>query len=221
MQKILDWSEAWAVTIPLIVYLLKRPKEKYLKPVFLYLLIAFLLNTAGDVIVENYYHEPAWIVKINYNQSFYNFHSIVRMFLLIYFFSLLNIPSQKKIRTILFFAAALFIIINFSFFISFKNLSSATFALEGVVIIFYCILFFLKQLKSDEISSQFDASLYIVTGLAIYEAVSFPIFLFYQTLTEQTKDYAVNIWDVHNIVYIVFCLFIARSFYGSTRRTNN
>jgi hypothetical protein len=87
------------------------------------------------------------------------------------------------------------------------------------VLIIFCVLYFLRKLKSDEISSSFDASLYIVTGLAVYEAVCFPIFLFYDMLIEKTKGYAVDIWNVHNIAYIVFCLFIARAFYGSFRRT--
>ena len=73
-------------------------------------------------------------------------------------------------------------------------------------------------MRSDEITNEFDASLFVVTGLAIYEVVSFPIFLFYKTLMETTKNYAVTIWDVHNLTYIVFCLFIAKAFYGTAQR---
>ncbi len=101
------------------------------------------------------------------------------------------------------------------------NFSSNIFTLEGIVLIIFCVLYFLKKLRSDEISSGFDTSLYIVIGLSIYEAVCFPVFLFYNTLINQNNDYAVNVWNVHNIAYIVFCLFIARSFYGVAQRTNN
>jgi hypothetical protein len=136
-----------------------------------------------------------------------------------YFFALIQIPKSKKLRVIFFVCAIMFVVINFSLFSYLTNFSSAIFTAEGFILIVYSIIYFLKTLKSDELTHGFNNSLYIVTGIAIYEAVCFPIFLFYQTLTNETRQYAVNIWDVHNIAYIVFCLFIARAFYGTTRRT--
>lgn len=218
MQKILDWSEVWAVLIPIIIFYIKKPKEKYLKPVITYLICAFFINLIGDVIEENYYHDPQWIVRINYNQPFYNLHSIVRLFIFIYFFGLMKIPENKIVKLLIPVITFLVILINFIFFHSFKNFSSLIFSIEGVALIIFCISYFLKRLKSDIVSVNFDASLYVVTGLAIYEAICFPIFLFYQTLSKHTEDYAINIWDIHNIAYIVFCLFIARAFYGNSRR---
>lgn len=219
MHKILDLSEAWAVLIPLVVYLSKKPKQKFIKPIFIYLLAALVINLCGDIIEENYYHDPKWIVAINYNLPFYNIHSIIRLLLLMYFFALIQIPKNKALQILLLCCVIVLAIINFSLLSSFKDFSSVTFSFEGIILIIYCLIYFLKRLKSDELTSGFDNSLYIVTGIAIYEAVCFPIFLFYQTLTNQTRDYAVSIWDIHNIAYIVFCLFIARSFYGSSRYT--
>jgi hypothetical protein len=219
MHKILDLSEAWAVLIPLFVYLIKKPKQGFLKIIFIYLIVAFIINLCGDIIEENYYHDPKWIVELNYNQPFYNLHSILRLFLFIYFFKKIKIPVNKILRTLIPIMAVLIFTINFTFFHSFKKFSSLTFSVEGIILIVLCVLYFIKKLKSDEILTEFDASLYIVTGLAIYEAVCFPIFLFYNTLIEQTKHFAINIWDVHNITYIVFCLFIARAFYGNSQRT--
>jgi hypothetical protein len=135
------------------------------------------------------------------------------------FFGSLQIPRSKEMRVYFYQVAIAVILINFIFLTPFTKISSTIFTIEGVILILYSILFFLNYLKSEELISGFDASLYVVTGLVIYESVCFPIFLFYDTLIEQTKDYAVSIWDVHNIVYIVFCLFIARAFYGSSRYT--
>ncbi|HVX26076.1 MAG TPA: hypothetical protein VHB70_07025 [Parafilimonas sp.] len=218
MQKILDWSEVWTVLIPIIIYVIKTPQAKYLKPIILYLLIAFVLNFIGDIIEENFYHDPQWVVKINYNQPFYNIHSISRLILLIYFFRKINIPVNKILRTFIPVFVVLILVINFSFFHSFKNFSSLTFSVEGITLIVLCVLYFFRRLQSDQTSTAFDSSMYIVTGLAIYEAVCFPIFLFYNTLIKQTEHFAINIWDVHNIAYIVFCLFIARAFYGTSQR---
>ena len=69
---------------------------------------------------------------------------------------------------------------------------------------------------------QFDAALYIITGLAVYEAVCFPMFLFYNTLISSNELYAAQVWNiVQNIAYIVFCILIARAFYGSPRYSVN
>jgi hypothetical protein len=74
MQKILDLSEVWAVLIPLTVYVIKRPRKKFIKTIFIYLLFALIINLCADIIEENYYHDPQWIVAIIYNLHFYNIH---------------------------------------------------------------------------------------------------------------------------------------------------
>ena len=208
--KILDYSEVWATIFPILIWCIKKPKQDFLVPVKIYLLLAVILNILIDL---------AYFEIFTDNNFLYNITSIFRLFSFMWFFALFNIPSDKKIQFALFFIAASLITINFIFIDLFKSFSSKTFTLEGIMLIIFCVLYFLRKLKSDEISSSFDASLYIVTGLAVYEAVCFPIFLFYDMLIEKTKGYAVDIWNVHNIAYIVFCLFIARAFYGSFRRT--
>jgi len=180
--------------------------------------MAFLLNLLIDVPWKFYYKVPVVQSILGYNNFFYNLHSVIRMFFLMWFFAKLRITTKYRSRLLLYLLAACFII-TFIFLEPIDTFSSQTFTLEGIVLIILCILYFLKRLRSDEVITSFDASLYIVTGLAIYEAVCFPIFLFYDMLMEKTEDYAVSIWDVHNIAYIVFCLFIARALYGNLRHT--
>lgn len=213
-SEILKWSEVWAVLIPVIIYLYKKPNEKYIKPVIWYLFIALILNTISDIIGENYYTEPAFIKAIGYNLPFYNLHSIVRLFLFIKFFHLINIPANKFIKKILPILIAALVVFNFLFLNSFKDFSSNIFTIESIVLIVYCINYFLIILGADDASNKFNSSLIIVTGIAVYESVCFPIFLFYHLLTNKFNDYAAGIWNVHNIMYIILCLFIARAFYG-------
>jgi hypothetical protein len=219
IRQILDWSEVWAIAIPLFIFFVKRPKG--IRPVLMYVIAGLILNLLVDVPWKFYYHARIMHDLYVYNNLFYNLHSIVRLLCFGWFFKTRNIPANKIFRYVLFISTAIVLIILFTFFESINSFGSKGFTVEGLILISLCILYFLKKLKSDEISTGFDASLYIVTGLSIYEAVCFPIFLFYETLSKETKTYAVDIWDVHNIAYIVFCLFIARAFYGSTRRTNN
>lgn len=205
--KILDWSEVWATLLPIFVLFFKK-QCPLLTPVIAYLWTALMINILCDL---------AYIKVFTDNNFLYNLHSIIRLFLLLYFFALLKIPSSKKIRIYLFIGALLLITVNFIFLESFKNFSSHTFTLEGIILLACCISYFLKTLKSEEASTKFDSALIIVTGLAVYEAICFFIFLFYDQLNQKAQTFAIDIWNVHNIAYIVFCLFIARAFYGTHR----
>ena len=211
---ILKWSEVWAVLIPLVIYFVRRPKQPYIKPVLWYLWIALFLNIIADVIREIYHTAPKFIVAINYNLPFYNIHSICRIFLFISFFNAVKIPATWRSKKAIPLTIGVIVLINFIFFDSIRNFSSKMFTLESIVLIVYCINYFLSILRSDEGSLKFNSSLVIATGLAVYESVCFPIFLFYDLLARQFTNYAISIWDFHNIMYVILCLFIARAFYG-------
>jgi hypothetical protein len=209
---LLDWSELWATILPIIVWILKKPQQKVLLPIKIYLFVSFILNIIIDLANFKIYKN---------NNPLYNLESIFRLFIFMWFFLENGIPISTKKFSYLVSLILILIVINFLFWGSFIKFDSPAFSIEAITLIVYCVTYFLKKLKEDNSSFAYDPSLIIITGLAIYETVCFPVFLFYQTLAEQTKDYAVNIWDVHNIAYIVFCLFIARAFYGSSKHTTD
>jgi hypothetical protein len=212
LMLIIKWTEVWATLLPILIWIIRRPKKMYLLPVKIYLIIAFILSFWADL---------AYLDLLANNHFIYTIISVCRLFFFLWFFSLMKIPTNTQIPFIVFSIISIIIILDFSFREDFlKAFSSTTFSLEGIILLIFCILFFLKKLKSDEISNDFDSSLFIVIGLAVYEAVCFPVFLFFKILIDNNSNYAANMWDaVHNIVYIVFCLFIARAFYGSSRRS--
>jgi hypothetical protein len=47
--------------------------------------------------------------------------------------------------------------------------------------------------------------------------VNFFVFLFYLPMIYVDVTLAVNIWNVHNIAFITFCLLLTKAFYGSSR----
>ena len=47
----LDWSEVWALMIPLSVLLFRRQQPSSLRPVIIYLWLGFLINVAIDIIM--------------------------------------------------------------------------------------------------------------------------------------------------------------------------
>jgi hypothetical protein len=206
---ILEYTELWATMLPLLVLLFKKRDEHFLIPVKIYLIITLLLNSWITL---------AYFDVIQNNHFIYSLVAFCRLLCFTWFFVLLHIWTNRKIIWILFSGAIILIVFNFIFLEDFfTSFSSNSFSLEGIILLIFCIQYFLQKLRSDDITTEFDAALYIVMGLAIYEAVCFPVFLFFNTLINDNDLYAAQVWNiVHNIIYIVFCLFIARAFYGST-----
>lgn len=218
-KQILDWSEVWAVAIPLIIFILKtRRSYNYLFPVLYYLIVAFCINLTIDIIWKYKPYMPDFLQDNNF---LYNIHSIVRLYFFIWFFRCINLNLNKIFQNTVIYVSALCIIINFLFFVPFSQINPVTFAIEGFILLYYCVTFFLGVLRKEEPNTQFDPSLVIVTGLIIFEAVSFPIFLFFDTLKKESENSVFQIWPIHNIFYIIFCLFIARAFYGRVKYANH
>ncbi len=76
---------------------------------------------------------------------------------------------------------------------------------------------YLSNLKNENDAIMSGADFYVVTGLSIFVVTNFFVFLFYDALMEDSrikKDWHVadNMWSVHNVAYIVFCLLQAKAF---------
>jgi hypothetical protein len=154
---------------------------------------------------------PSFLV---YNAFLYNINSFGRIIFFILFFSNLTTLLSKKI-------AFFFLIIYIGFFTlyfiinkNFGTLNSLLLSTESLVLLVLSMIYLISLIHSDEIYLYFDPYLLIVAGLAIYESVNFFVFLFYDYLSHYDEKFAHYIWDVHNAIFIVFCLLIARAFLG-------
>jgi hypothetical protein len=220
---LLDWSELWALLIPLTILFLHKKQPVYLRPVKYYVYTALLINSLIILIwLRNKYHWNFFINKMeddDNNNFLYNIHSICRLFLFSWFFILLKQPFARTVKKILPVIFLLFIVINFIFFENFIDigLSSRLLSIEAGILLFYCMQYYLNLLREEHTSFMKMPSFWVVTGLSIYVVASFPIFLFYEKLPALNKTFSVSIWDVHNIAFILLCIFIAKSFYGSRR----
>lgn len=220
LQEILDWSEVWALLIPLIV-LWKYPKQPtYFKPVIIYLWLALLIDIVIDVgwKIKDYYpqlyekYELPWLRDNNY---LYHIHSIVRFICFSTFFIRLGQPYQQKVKRIIPYIALLLLFVNFVFFENFflkETFSSNLLATEAGLLLFYCLQYYLFRLQEESVSEKRPADYWIVLGLSIYVVVNFFYFLFYNTLDADTKMY---LWHYHNVSFIIFCIFIAKGFYAA------
>ncbi|MBC7914170.1 MAG: hypothetical protein H7Y07_08605 [Pyrinomonadaceae bacterium] len=212
---LLNWSEVWAVLIPLFVLLIRRGQPKYLQPVILYLWVALVINLTADIIGDFNSYLPKWMER---NLLLYNLHSIIRFTFFSYFFIHLNQSSFKAHQKILPFIFILFITVNFSIAENFFNqdhISGNLHAAEAYLLLIYCMLYYLSQLKEEKIVLIRGKEFWVVTGLSIYVVVNFFVFLFYVPMITDNPELANNMWNVHNVAYILLNLSIARSFYVS------
>jgi len=216
LRKILDWSEVWALIIPLIVLLFRRRQPATLKPIIVYLWIAFILNVAIDIIVVINLDPKSELS----NNPLYNMHSIARFICFSLYFINLPRSSFTKFKKVLAAVSAVFLIINFSFFEKFFNyntFSGNLLSAEAYILLVYCMLYYLTELKNDNDNLFKTSHFWIVTGLSIYVVINFFVFLFYIPLFDVDATLAESIWNVHNIAFIIFCLFITKGLYGSHR----
>jgi hypothetical protein len=216
LQVVLDWSEVWAMIIPLSMLLFRRQQPVSLRPVVIYLWLGFLINVGIDIIMAINVHLDRVALS---NNPLYNIHSVVRFGCFSFYFISLQKNSFAKLKRWLALLGVLFLVINFIFFEDFLNQDSFSGNLltaEAYLLLIYCVLYYLTELKEDD--DLFDGPhFWVITGLAIYLVTNFFVFLFYTPMLSVDVTLAINIWNVHNIAFVIFCLFITKAFYGTVR----
>ncbi|MDN3548225.1 hypothetical protein [Mucilaginibacter aquaedulcis] len=213
-QIVIDWSEVWALLIPIPI-LIHNKQPAVIRPVVFYVWAALFINLAIDLTWKFRNILPT---AYNSNNYLYNLHSVIRFFLFSIFFISLRQPFLSTIKKIAPFCFAAFVVINFCFFENFFDywkLSSRLLAVEAVLLLFYTLQYYLFKINDHADTNIFSADFWIVTGLGIFVTFNFFIFLLYNELTVRLENFAVTLWNVHNISYIIFNVFIAKGFYES------
>ena len=229
LKEIFDWSEVWAVLIPLTIYLIKRPKAPWVKPMLIYLLIAFFFNSIIDFTwksrhlgYEDLSKRVFWWLYLGeekrlYNTIFYNLFSFARVAIFTWFFLKINSP-YKKFYTITLLLFILFYIINFGLFQNILVFSSRVLAFDAGLLLVFCLSYFYRINLDDNIASPIALpQSWVVTGLTLYTAINFFIFFFFSYITDANKQYAKDIWNVHNFSFILLKVFIAISFWKAKK----
>jgi len=217
------WSEVWALFIPLTILIIKRNnKERELKPVVYYVIIALLLNFIADFMWRFHSVRRLDIKWMWNNSSVYHVHSIARLLLFCWFFNRLKEPFLVKIKKYIPHIYLLFVIITFTII---KPISSFIFdysselhAAEAAILLIYCLQHYVYLAQAEQISLSRNRSVsWIVAGLTIYFGINFFIFLFYSALIDISTKFSKDIWNVHNASYVLFCCFIAKGLYESDK----
>lgn len=221
LKEILDWSEVWALLLPLTVLIIKKFRvSRELIPIKWYVVIALIINIIADLISK---YKVTWgLTSSDFwwnNNVLYNINSILRLFLFSWFFILLKQRFMHRVKAVIPFAFTLFLFINFIFFEKFvpqgdyESFSSRLLATESAILLFYCLQYWIFSIIEERSANiQKSKGFWVIIGLTIYVSASFFIYLFYDYLTDAKRNFAVNIWDVHNVVFIWLCVFLAKQF---------
>lgn len=221
IRTILNWSEVWALLIPLTILFITKNKSVHLRPIRIFLILAFLTNCIIVVLAE--FKRKLGVTEQDFlwnNNFLYNIESVFRLFLFGWFFILLSQRFMHRVKLVIPAAFFIFLLINFIFLENFlpqgnyESFSSRLLATESALLLFYCLQYFIFLIIEDKITNiNKQKGFWVVTGLSIYVAANFFIYLFYSYLTNVKRNFAVNIWDVHNVCFIVLCIFIGIEFY--------
>lgn len=221
IQFLRNWSEVWALLIPLIVILVYKPKGHNLRWLILYVVVAFILNFLAIFMVEYYYMVPRWLTKGN-NNILYNLHS----FIMVIFFSCYIITAIKYKYTILLKTLVviylLFVLINFTFWESPIMLSTRHFTAGSIILLIMCLFYFFHLMLEESKTNWLKHPSFIVcTAVCLYQAITFFIFLFIYPMYNKTynKDlsFAFLMMRIYQAIFVVFCILIAMALYRSQK----
>ncbi len=190
-----------------------------MKPIRIFVWASLILNCCILLIWKYQDYMPyEWLTTNNY---IYNIISIVRFFMFSWFFILLNQQYLKTLKKIIPFLFGVFILVNFIFFEDFFyhwSFSNRLVSIEMGLLLLYCLQYYFFILNAEITDDKRPPSFWVVTGLSVYVVINFPIVLFYQAFLKQFENFAVGIWDVTNISFIIFCILIAKAFYDSRNK---
>lgn len=212
-QLVLEWSEVWALFLPLAAYYIHQKQPAFLTPVLIYLAGALVLNLLTDFVADFNEYLPEWLQT---NLIFYNIHSIFRFICFAYFFNTITYGSFRHLRIILISIYLLLLLSNYIFlenYLDQTHINGNLFTIEAYLLLIFSMLYYLTQLRNDVVDLSSSKEFWITTGLSIYVVINFFIFLFYVPMIQENPILANDMWNVHNLAYITLCLFITKALY--------
>lgn len=215
LNTIINWSEAWALLIPLTIFLVYKPAGQGIRPLIIYLCVAFVLNTLATVMVEYYFSMPTWLKN---NNILYNLHSFARVLFFSWYILTIREYRFPVLYKILVAAYLVFVLINFIFLQSPLLLSPRLFSAENILLLILCLSFFLRSMQDEsEINWLKHPAFMVCAGISLYEAISFFIFLFFYPLAEKNWDFGDLTMSIHNVIFVILCIILGLALYRSRK----
>lgn len=220
LQNILKWAEVWALLIPLYFILFKKAELNILAPVKYYVILSFIMYLCSELISnqKSLHLNLPW----HNNGLFYNLQAITKFIFFSWYFLKLEPRFYSKFKRLI---IACFVSFVLTYFIINKNsllhFNSLLLGIEAVLLLVFCLLYY-KQLSdiNTDPSLLDKPDFLIVTGLGLYSAVNLFIFLLYNELSTKDVKFAVDVWAIPNVFFIIMCSFFGRAFFLSCRKNH-
>jgi hypothetical protein len=217
-ENVIKWSEVWGILIPLAIIIRHRIKTTEMRPVILYVWIAAVLNIISITVAVFYKDVPAWLPK---NPILYNIHTVARVILFSWF-----IINTKLLKAFWLFKMVipvyvLFVLFNFVVLLDSPfSFNSKLPPAESIILLSLCISFFLYSIKDDSDTIWMEQPAFIVcTGVSLYEAISFFVFLFFDALSKDNYEFGIVTMKIFSISYVALCILLAVALLRSHRQT--
>lgn len=211
-----DWSEVWALLIPLSIIIFFKPGNKKTAPLILYVIAGFLLNLIAIFILEFHHLVSSWVS--NNNNILYNIHSFFRVVLISWYIITVRQYRFPMILKSVVALYILFVFINFIFLEPAIFLSTRLFAAESIVLLILCLNYFFRSIHDESQTNWLKHSSFLVcAGVSIYEAITFFIFLFFYPLSQKDVQFFVVTMRIYSITFIVFCILLALALHQSSK----
>lgn len=216
LEFIAVWSEVWALLIPLIVITVFKPKGNTTGLLIAYVIAGFILYFCAIFTLVYPDLVPSFL-KYN-NNIFYNVHS----FFMVIFLGLYVIrirPSKYKFQlTRLIVLYITFVVINFVFFERPLIYSTRLFTTGSIVLLVLCLFYFINLIQEEsQVNWLKHPSFIISSGICLYHAVTFFIFLFlrpmFNSAYNTNQSFAKLMMQITQITFVIFCILIAIGLY--------
>lgn len=222
---LMNWSETWALLIPLITWWRHPLQPAFMRPVLLYLVMAFLLNLSADAIghAAMKYHpdKTEWWYS---NTRIYNLHSFIRFLLLLIFLFKARLISGRwlGITTVVFLVGILIIeAIGLESILNRDSINSSLHTLEAILLIVLCMVGFFKIMDLENADMLRSKVFWLLTSISVYCVANFFVFLFYSPMLRTSQPITFRLWYLHNIAFIIYCIFTSIAIYVSNRNPNS
>ncbi|MES1197942.1 MAG: hypothetical protein ABUL41_01540 [Chitinophagaceae bacterium] len=216
IRTIRNWSEVWALLIPLVIILRSRPLLSAMYPIVFYVWFALVLNSISTTMFVFHKSMPSFLQN---NNILYNLHSILRVTCLGFYIYNVRKHRYSFLYKILIGLYALFVVSNFIFFESILLFSTRIFAAESIILLILCLTFFVNSIQDDSDTNWLKHPAFLICGgISFYEAVNFFIFLLFYPLSVD-ESFIQSMWTVHNITYVILCITIALALYSSYKKS--
>jgi len=215
-QALSEWSEVWALLIPFTIILFYKPDKAVMYPVILYICVALVLNTIATILYVFYKQMPDYLQN---NNILYNLHTLARVLFFSWYFIKITPRRFLRLYKALLCVYIIFVMVNFLFFESPLFLSTNLFAAGSILLLFLSLTFSLRSIQ-DESNTNWTRlpSFLVCTAVALYEAVTFFIFLFIYPMAEKDPEFGKLCLKIYQVIFVVFCVLIALALYRSKKQ---